>query len=144
MSNNFVGQADGSRGPLARKVTAVGTVGEMGQLFTIYEKNWNCPDCSQENYASVPRCFRCKRKKPVGQENFVSDPALEAMRAGKEIEWSEAIDPNTYQVYYYNKKTQQTQWERPVELGPAPTATGTFIIEFILCSLYISPLLICT
>ena len=37
---------------LNRKVTAVGTVGEMGQLMTVYENNWFCPDCSQENYAS--------------------------------------------------------------------------------------------
>ena len=28
---------------LARKVTAMGTVGEANQLFTVYEKNWHCP-----------------------------------------------------------------------------------------------------
>ena len=28
--------------------------------------------------------------------------------------------------YYYNKQTQQTQWERPIELGPAPVGTGWF------------------
>ena len=37
---------------LPRKMTPVGTMGEMGQLFTVYEKNWNCKDCGQENYAS--------------------------------------------------------------------------------------------
>lgn len=37
---------------LPRKLTAVGTVGEQNQLFTVYEKNWNCPDCGQENYPS--------------------------------------------------------------------------------------------
>ena len=42
----------GETSNLYRKVTAIGTVGEMGQLFTVYEKNWNCPDCGQENYAS--------------------------------------------------------------------------------------------
>jgi NADH pyrophosphatase NudC (nudix superfamily) len=35
---------------LARKLTAVGTMGEANQLFTVYEKNWNCTDCGQENY----------------------------------------------------------------------------------------------
>lgn len=35
---------------LPRKLTAVGTVGEQNQLFTVYEKNWNCTDCGQENY----------------------------------------------------------------------------------------------
>ena len=40
------------KGGLARNMTAVGTMGEMGQLFTVYEKNWNCKDCGQENYSS--------------------------------------------------------------------------------------------
>ena len=126
MQNQFIGGKQ-SRG-LARKVTAMGTVGEMGQLMTVYEKNWTCADCSQENYASVPKCFRCKRKKPEGLDNFVSNPALDVVRSGGEIEWAETIDPTTYQVYYYNKRTNETQWERPVELGPAPTATGDSII----------------
>jgi rubredoxin len=43
-------------GGLYRKVTAVATAGEMGQLFTVYEKNWHCPDCRQENYASRSVC----------------------------------------------------------------------------------------
>lgn len=111
-----------------RKMTAVGTMGSAGQLFTVYEKNWHCPECSQENYASRQRCFRCKSKKPTAdtQDNFVMNPALQAVQAGKEIEWQEAIDPNSYQIYYYNKTTGATQWERPVELGPAPVATGWF------------------
>jgi hypothetical protein len=37
---------------LPRKLTAIGTVGSLNQLFTVYEKNWNCTDCGQENYAS--------------------------------------------------------------------------------------------
>ena len=27
---------------LPRKKTAVGTIGEANQLFTVYERNWNC------------------------------------------------------------------------------------------------------
>ena len=74
------------------------------------------------------KCFRCKRKKPhhLAEENMVSNPAVEALREGREIDWAETIDPTTFQVYYYNKKTMETQWERPVELGPAPTATGWY------------------
>jgi len=26
--------------------------------------------------------------------------------------------------YYYNKETGVTQWERPIEMGAAPLATG--------------------
>ena len=132
-----------SGGP-TRKVTAVGTVGEVGQLFTVYEANWKCQSCGQENYASRPRCyrcglkllsafdttqcvlllfFRCRGRKPEGN-NFVNDPALEALKRGETIKWKEAIDPNSYQIYYYNQETGETQWERPTELGPAPHATG--------------------
>ena len=42
---------------LPRQLTAVGTVGEQNQLFTVYEKNWNCPECGQENYPS--RWVKC-------------------------------------------------------------------------------------
>jgi len=37
---------------LPRQVTAIATVGSMGQTFSIYEKNWTCNDCNQENYAN--------------------------------------------------------------------------------------------
>lgn len=59
-------------------------------------------------------------------DNYVVDPALQALQSGQEIPWQEVIDPNSYQVYYYNKVTGVTQWERPEELGAAPMATGWF------------------
>jgi hypothetical protein len=83
---------------LPRKLTAVGTVGEVGQLFTVYEANWNCSDCGQENYAARPRCFRCKKAKPQNVNNYVMDPAFQALQSGQEIQWQEVIDPNSYQV----------------------------------------------
>ncbi len=110
---------------LPRKVTPIGTVGNVGQLFTVYEKNWNCPDCGMENYAARGKCSRCRASKPVGSDNYVLDPALAAIQQGNEIQWEEAIDPTSYQIYYYNKVTGVTQWERPAELGPAPHATGS-------------------
>jgi hypothetical protein len=107
-------------------LTAAGTVGEVGQLFTVYVANWNCTNFGKENYAARPRCFRCKKVKPQNVNNYVMDPAFQALQSGQEIQWQEVIDPSSYQVYYYNKATSATQWDRPTELGPAPLATGWF------------------
>ena len=84
---------------LPRKVTATGTVGEKGQLFTVYERNWMCKSCDQENYPVRIRCVRCKKKKPEGLgHDYVQDPALVSLRAGETIAWQEAIDPATNQM----------------------------------------------
>jgi hypothetical protein len=40
--------------------------------------------------------------------------------------WKEAFDVSTRQIYYYNQLTLETSWTRPIEMGPVPTATGTF------------------
>ncbi len=101
-------------------------LGDVGQLFTVYEKNWKCVECGQENYATRPRCYRCRGHKPQGENNYSLDPALQAVQNGGTINWKEAIDPSSYQIYYYNTQTGETQWERPAEMGPAPHATGWF------------------
>ena len=114
---------------LARSSTAVGTAGEMGQLFTVYEKNWTCVKCKQENYASRGKCSRCKAGKPRSTAaDFIQDPALAAAAAGggARTTWQEVVDPTTYQIYYHNSATNETQWERPAEMGAAPMATGWF------------------
>jgi hypothetical protein len=56
--------ASGS-GP-TRKMTAIATIGDQGQAYTVYENNWLCPDCSNENYANRSRCYRCRAPKPDG------------------------------------------------------------------------------
>ena len=126
--NNSNSNQENKPSTLHRETTAMGTVGAMGQLFTVYEKNWFCIDCKQENYASRHKCFRCKKNKPETDRNYVMDPALEAMQSGETgaCPWKEAIDPNSYQMYYYNTITGETQWERPEAMGAAPIATGWF------------------
>ena len=36
-------------------------------------------------------------------------------------DWISRTDPNTQRVYYFNKRTNKTQWEEPVEMQTAPT-----------------------
>lgn len=49
---------------------------DVGASYSIYEKNWFCPSCKHENYASRFRCDRCKTRKPQGTDNIVHDPVL--------------------------------------------------------------------
>jgi len=39
------------------------------------------------------------------------------------MDWSEAKDAEG-RTYYYNSKTQETSWDRPVAMGAAPQSTG--------------------
>lgn len=83
-----------------RKLTATGTAGERGQLFTVYERNWLCKSCSQENYPIRVRCSRCRLKRPEGSgHDYVQDPALLALQAGETNSWRETIDPTSKQMY---------------------------------------------
>jgi hypothetical protein len=45
-----------------------------------------------------PKCFRCKKSKPEGLNNFVEDPALQSLGSGMQSHWQEVIDPNSYQM----------------------------------------------
>jgi hypothetical protein len=45
------------------------------------------------------RCSRCKKAKPMNmKDNFVNDPALEAMNSQQTHDWQEVIDPNSRQM----------------------------------------------
>ncbi|OWZ16018.1 Pre-mRNA-splicing factor cwc2 [Phytophthora megakarya] len=102
------------------QVTAVGTLGDVGASYAVYEKNWICDDCGHDNYARRKRCFRCRAAKVERPDVLVVDNKARAHT------WREALDPTTHKIYYYNTETNETQWERPVEMGAAPHATGWF------------------
>lgn len=114
-----------SDGP-PRKITPVAVAGPVGAAFAVYEKNWQCPDCQAENYATRSRCLRCRAPKPKEGGGYVWDPALTAEVAGEGVKWREALDPVSRHIYYYNSETGETSWDRPAEMGPAPYATGWF------------------
>ena len=41
-------------------------------------------------------------------------------------EWKEIFDVSARHLYYVNAATGETQWERPLEMGPTPHASGWF------------------
>ena len=59
-----------------------GVVGALGASYTVFEKNWTCGECHTENYASKPRCLRCRARKPAGGGGVVSGGAAPASRDG--------------------------------------------------------------
>jgi hypothetical protein len=126
-SLDYLEEVSGKTVQLTSSYRPVSITGNLGQLTTVYEKNWTCKSCQQENYPTKDRCFRCKNQRPNDEKrDYLANPAFDAMKRGEEIPWQEAIDPTSFQMYYYNKVTGVTQWERPEELGPAPLATGWF------------------
>jgi hypothetical protein len=109
-----------SAGNLPRKLTAVGVLGDVGAAYTVYEKNWVCPECQHENYARREKCFRCRAPKITTADALVVDSM------GDQHSWREALDPATNKIYYYNIETNKTQWERPAEMGAAPHGKAGF------------------
>ncbi|KAF0737510.1 hypothetical protein Ae201684P_006130 [Aphanomyces euteiches] len=103
-----------------KNLVAVGVMGEVGAAYTVYEKNWICAECKNENYARRPRCLRCRAPKVQAPDAIVYS------KPSEENKWREALDPSTNKIYYYHIETQATQWERPKEMGAAPHSTGWF------------------
>jgi len=111
----------GSHGP-SRELTAIGVGGEVGASYTVYATNWKCGDCKADNYPSRNRCHRCRAPKAKALEGSESGTIVN----GRENPWREVFDTTSKQLYYFNATTGETSWERPVEMGPAPHATGWF------------------
>ncbi|KAG2521916.1 hypothetical protein BBO99_00006261 [Phytophthora kernoviae] len=88
--------------------------------YPLYKQYQRRVSTLHENYARRKRCFRCRAPKVVRPDALVVDSQ------GDRHAWREALDPASSKIYYYNTQTNQTQWERPVEMGAAPHATGWF------------------
>ncbi len=103
----------------------------------MYERNWSCPKCQFANYASHHKCSRCRATKPEGTDSIVEEalpagslapiPSSAAAAApGGGHKWRETIDIKTQQLYYYHMETGEVRWDRPVEMGQGPMASGWF------------------
>jgi len=101
----------------------VGTYGPVGALTTIYAAPWTCVDCKQSNNPDKTSCRRCKAKKPDSADTGETD---ETKQVDMNHSWREILDPKTQQMYYYNQSTNETSWDRPEVMGPAPYASGWF------------------
>lgn len=110
-------------------------ISEVGASYTVYERNWACPKCKFDNYASRPKCSRCRASKPEGTEQVI--PSSLPSAAGSDglspstlpdtwHAWRETVDASTQQLYYYHTQTGETRWDRPAEMGEAPMASGWY------------------
>lgn len=106
-----------------RKSVAVGVVGALGSSYTVFEKSWICEDCETSNVATRPRCLKCRAKKPEHQKLPAEEEANEVTPHG---EWKEIFDASARHLYYHNTATGETQWDRPLEMGPTPHGSGWF------------------
>mmetsp|Transcript_8539 Transcript_8539/g.13100 ORF Transcript_8539/g.13100 Transcript_8539/m.13100 type:complete len:541 (-) Transcript_8539:46-1668(-) len=90
------------------------------RVILYLKKNWKCADCHMENAATKLRCGRCRARK----SRTISDQQYS--NEMKETEWKEVFDPTAKHLYYFNTNTGETQWERPLSMGPTPHASGWF------------------
>ena len=106
-----------------QKTFATGTSGPIGQSFAVVEKQWRCLECNTDNFPRRDKCYKCKSRRTDEDSSSSSSTAVTSFGNSS---WKEAFDASTRQIYYYNQQTMETSWSRPVEMGPAPNATGTF------------------
>ena len=122
-------QQGGAGDSLPRKLTAVGTVGQVGASYTVFEKNWICKACGGENYARRERCSRCRGPKTASEDSIV-------IPQNCNTKWREALDPESGHIYYYHTETNETSWERPTEMGPAPHCNVFLVVYFYVSLLF--------
>ena len=97
---------------------------------------WRCVDCGASNPQVSNRCSRCRQKRGAssagttgaGDGSGDGNGSL-SVAGGQSTSWVEVFDAKSQSIYYWNKETQATTWDRPEELGPAGgvgVATGYY------------------
>jgi hypothetical protein len=104
---------------------ATATSGPVGASFAVVHKDWRCGSCNADNSGRYKTCLRC-REGTRPEEAMVWHEGASTAVTRQDHGWREALDPETKQIYYINQQTQETTWERPTVMGPAPLNTGWF------------------
>jgi hypothetical protein len=104
----------------------IGTYGPVGASTTIYATSWSCGDCKQSNLPDRTACKRCKAARPAEALEGCAGGSANTQQVDVSHKWREVLDPASNQMYYYNLDTNETSWDRPEVMGPAPYATGWF------------------
>lgn len=118
-----------SRKPAAPRAlgtsVATATSGPVGASFAVVHKDWKCGTCGADNSGRYKTCSRC-REGARPEEAMVWHEGAANAATKQDHGWREALNPNTKQIYYVNYNTQETTWERPSIMGPAPLNTGWY------------------
>jgi len=109
------------------RAAVTGSAGPVGASFAVVSRGWRCESCRASNGPRSKVCSRCRSKRAdSGDDGCVWDHGATSSASGQDHNWREAMDPASKQIYYYNKVTKETRWERPEEMGQAIRATGWF------------------
>ena len=105
----------------------VGTTGPRGASYGVEKVSWQCGKCNMKNKSNDTKCKRCRSKRPArSKAEKAAETAIVASKPKRNHGWREVLDPKTQQLYYWKESTNETAWDRPAAMGPAPAGTGWF------------------
>jgi hypothetical protein len=93
----------------------------------------------EEDAAKLRRTFHLEVAKMEDQHAATRDRAVEELytrlRKRKNMRgWQEVFDKASGSTYYYNKATNQTQWDPPVAMDLEPMVFDPDIVECVICA----------
>ena len=104
----------------------IATSGKRGASYGVEKVSWPCGKCNFKNRSNDDKCKRCRSKRPIQTAaDKVAETAL-ITKPQRNHGWKEVLDPTTQQLYYWKESTNETAWDRPAAMGPAPAGTGWF------------------